>query len=237
MLPATAEPLNGFPGYFVTPEGQVWSIKDHGGAQDMRTAHVLAGSLSKGYPRVTLTAAGRRRRFFVHRLVAETFLGPCPDGLEVAHLNGNRRDSRLSNLRYVTRCENHLHKIGHGTMRMGDTHPNRSISETTARQIGERLREVMSCYRVAKEFGTTPGVVSKIATGRNWRHVFPRDWTPPARQRLSSEQRAEIRSRAANGNRQTDIAKRFGVTQSAISHLLKRTVRSPSNGQELHSTG
>ena len=203
----------------------------------MRNAHVLAGSLSTGYPRVTLTAAGRRQRVFVHRLIAETFLGPCPEGLEVAHLNGDRRDSRLSNLRYVTRSENHRHKIDHGTMSMGDSHPNRSICETKARQIGERPREVTSCNRVAREFGTMPGVVSQIATGRNWRHVLPKDWTPPARRRLSGEQRAAIVKLAAAGNRQAEIADRFGVTQSAISHLLKRTARRPSNGQELHSTG
>ena len=67
----------------------------------------------------------------------------------------------------MTRSENHLHKIDHGTMPMGDSHPNRSISETAARQIGERLREVGSCNQVAEEFGTSRGVVSHIASGPN----------------------------------------------------------------------
>jgi len=230
MLPRNSEPICGFPGYYVTPAGQVWSTKGKDGSADKATARVLKGALSDGYPRVTLCNAGKRKRLFIHRLVAETFLGPCPDGLEVAHLNGNRRDSRLTNLRYVTRSENHRHKIDHGTMPMGDSHPNRSISEGTARQIGARLREVGSYIQVAEEFGTTTGVVSQIARGRNWRHVFPKDWKPPARQRLSGQQRVEILSLAADGNRQTDIAEQFGVTQSAISHLLKRTARSPSNG-------
>lgn len=223
-------PICGFPGYHVTPSGQVWSTKGKDGSVGKRPARVLKGSLSDGYPRVTLCSDGKRKRLFVHRLVAETFLGPCPDGLEVAHLNGDRRDSRLANLRYVTRCENHRHKIDHGTMPMGDSHPNRSISERTARQIGERLREVGSYIQVAEEFGTSPGVVSHIAMGRTWRHVFPQDWTPPARPRLSNDQRVEIRLLASDGFRQTDIARRFGVTQSAISHLLKQTARSSAHG-------
>jgi hypothetical protein len=230
MLPATAEPVNGFPGYFVTPEGQVWSTRRSDGSSDAVAAHVLNGCPSKGYPRVTLSVAGRRQRFFVHRIVAETLLGPCPEGLEVAHLNGNRRDSRLTNLRYVTRGENHLHKIAHGTMPRGDSHPNRSISETTARQIGARLRQVRSCHQVAEEFGTTRGVVSHIAMGRTWRHVFPKDWKPPARRRLSAEQRAAIIELAAAGKRQAEIAEQFDVTQSAVSHLLKRTTRSATHG-------
>lgn len=230
MLPATAAPVNGFPGYFVTPEGQVWSTRRSDGTSDAVAAHVLNGSPSKGYPRVTLSVAGRCQRFFVHRIVAETFLGPCPGGLEVAHLNGNRRDSRLTNLRYVTRSENHLHKIAHGTMPMGDSHPGRSITEKIARRIGKRLEEVGSCSRVAEEFGTTAGVVSHIAMGRTWRHVFPKDWKPPARRRLSRDQRAAIVELVAAGNRQAEIAARFGVTQSAVSHLLKRTARSASHG-------
>jgi DNA-binding transcriptional ArsR family regulator len=167
----------------------------------------------------------------VHRIVAETLLGPCPEGLEVAHLNGNRRDSRLTNLRYVTRSENHLHKIAHGTMPFGDSHPDCSISETTARQIGARLRQVRSCHQVAEEFGTTRGVVSHIAMGRTWRHVFPKDWKPPARRRLSAEQRAAIIELATAGKRQAEIAEQFDVTQSAISRHLKRTVRSTSHGR------
>ncbi|WP_141135940.1 HNH endonuclease [Antarctobacter heliothermus] len=230
MLPGNSVPICGFPGYHVTPAGQVWSTRGKDGSVGKRPARVLKGSLSDGYPRVTLCIAGKRKRLFVHRLVAETFLGPCPDGLEVAHLNGDRRDSRLTNLRYVTRSENHLHKIGHGTMPMGNSHPNRSITEKTARQIGERLRDVTSYNRVAEEFGTTPGVVSQIATGRNWRHVFPKDWKPPARRRLSRQQRAEILNLAADGERQVEIAERFGVTQSAISHLLKQTARSSTHG-------
>jgi hypothetical protein len=230
MLPATAMLVDGYRGYFITPERQVWNTRRNDGSQDAVAAHVLNGCPSKGYPRVTLSVAGRRQRFFVHRIVAETFLGPCPDGLEVAHLNGDRRDSRLTNLRYVTRSENHLHKIAHGTMPLGDSHPNRSISETTARQIGKRLEEVHSYHQVAEEFGAPAGVVSHIAMGRTWRHVFPKDWKPPARRRLSGDQRAAIVELVSAGARQAEIAERFDITQSAVSHLLKRTTRSATHG-------
>ena len=42
----------------------------------------------------------------VHRLVLLAFAGPCPDGMEALHLNGNPRDNRLRNLRWGTRGEN-----------------------------------------------------------------------------------------------------------------------------------
>lgn len=50
----------------------------------------------------------------VHQLIMKTFVGECPDGMEVLHINGNPADNRLCNLRYGTRTENILdvYKIG-----------------------------------------------------------------------------------------------------------------------------
>jgi HNH endonuclease/NUMOD4 motif len=67
------------------------------------------------YPLVKLTKSGRKMHEYVHRLVARTFLGVCPAGLEVRHLNGDGKDSRLANLQYSTRQENMNDRIVHGT--------------------------------------------------------------------------------------------------------------------------
>ena len=37
----------------------------------------------------------------MHQLVAEAFLGPCPPGHKLVHLNGNGLDNRRANLAYV----------------------------------------------------------------------------------------------------------------------------------------
>jgi HNH endonuclease len=38
---------------------------------------------------------------WVHQLVAETFIGPCPPRHKLVHLNGDRSNNSLSNLAYV----------------------------------------------------------------------------------------------------------------------------------------
>lgn len=46
----------------------------------------------------------------VHKLVAETFLGPCPEGYETHHRNQDKLDNRISNLEYLPRSHHrHLH--------------------------------------------------------------------------------------------------------------------------------
>jgi hypothetical protein len=50
----------------------------------------------------------------VHKLVAEAFLGVCPVGLEVRHLDGDSGNPRLGNLAYGTHSENTLDQVRHG---------------------------------------------------------------------------------------------------------------------------
>jgi len=51
-------------------------------------------------------ALGRGNSRLVHQLVLEAFVGQCPNGCEVLHLNHQPADNRLSNLSYGTRSEN-----------------------------------------------------------------------------------------------------------------------------------
>jgi len=43
---------------------------------------------------------------YTHQIITECFLGPCPDGYEVDHINNDKHDNRLVNLQYLTRADN-----------------------------------------------------------------------------------------------------------------------------------
>jgi hypothetical protein len=57
---------------------------------------------NNGY--MTITYKGTE--YLVHRLVLETFVGPCPEGYECDHWNRDRSDNRLVNLHWVSKSEN-----------------------------------------------------------------------------------------------------------------------------------
>ncbi|CAL6048024.1 Conserved_hypothetical protein [Hexamita inflata] len=62
-------------------------------------------SLSKDYLQTYLNGT-----IYIHRLIAQAFLGECPDDCEVDHIDRNRQNNQLSNLRYVTRSQNQRNK-------------------------------------------------------------------------------------------------------------------------------
>lgn len=87
----------------------------NGVTKRFRGRTLSAGPNGAGYPVVVLSANGERRNEYVHRLVLESFVGPCPDGMQACHNNGNPSDSRLENLRWDSPSSNMLDKQVHGT--------------------------------------------------------------------------------------------------------------------------
>lgn len=55
------------------------------------------------------------RSHYVHELVLTAFVGPCPEGMEGCHNNGNGLFNSLTNLRWDTRSENTFDRVRHGT--------------------------------------------------------------------------------------------------------------------------
>jgi hypothetical protein len=53
---------------------------------------------------------GQHNPFYVHHIMAKIFLTPI-DNYEIDHINRNRYDNRLCNLRYVSSAEN-KHNMG-----------------------------------------------------------------------------------------------------------------------------
>lgn len=64
---------------------------------------------SKGYLRTHRTKDGRLR--MVHDLIWEDNHGPIPEGMDVHHINGNKQDNAIENLRLLDRL---THKRLHG---------------------------------------------------------------------------------------------------------------------------
>ena len=124
-----------------------------------------------GYHRTCLWKDNRGANRTVHSIVAEAFLGPCPEGMEVNHIDANKSNNSVENLEYVTRSQNLLHRTARGIGRGEDN----AMCKTTASVVREIRHDHdvngLGYKRLAKKYGMTWGAVRSIATRKVWRHV------------------------------------------------------------------
>ena len=136
-----------------------------------RTPRILKPYPDKdGYPVIALWKRPIRRQANVHRLVAEMFLADKKNALhcEVAHLDGDRKNCRADNLKWVSKVENQSHKLAHGTHLAGERHPQAKLTEKDVlaiRASGDSLR------KLASAFGVSTYTIDDIKRNRRWRHV------------------------------------------------------------------
>ena len=115
------KPVNGYEGiYEASSHGRIRSLdrtitRSDGQVRRLKGRAMRATLNEHGYPFVDLRNQGKRRVRKVHSLVAEAFIGPRPDSMDVCHNDGNPANNHVDNLRYGTRSDNTLDKVRHGT--------------------------------------------------------------------------------------------------------------------------
>lgn len=131
-MPISAEqwlPVVGFEGaYEVSDLGRVRSlarvvIRSNGIRQSVSQRVLKHHIGSNGYPSIALHRGGQTTHL-IHVLVLTAFVGPRPIDNRCRHLDGDKLNSRLSNLAWGTCSENELDKAVHGTHCRGPHHWN-----------------------------------------------------------------------------------------------------------------
>lgn len=84
-----------------------YQVSDKGRILSKRTMKIRAKSIQKnGYDTVTFWVNGSCKTKTVHSVVAEAFIGPRPEGLDIDHIDNVRCNNCIENLRYISRSEN-----------------------------------------------------------------------------------------------------------------------------------
>ena len=159
--------VNGFPGYWIGTDGKVFSVS---------AGRFLKGSRDGvGYRKVYIVNGVQTRTAKVHHLVLETFVGPCPDGMECCHGNDIKHDNRLDNIRWDIKASNtndaiRNHRYGRNRPIRGEENHKAILTATDVEQI--RLLKGKEQYRtVAERFGVSVSAINHIWHNRNWKHV------------------------------------------------------------------
>lgn len=84
-----------------------YAISNLGRVKNLKTGNIIKPDTEeKGYKRLTIKVNGVKKHFAIHRLVAFAFI-PNPQNLpQVDHIDNDKSNNRVDNLRWVSNKEN-----------------------------------------------------------------------------------------------------------------------------------
>jgi hypothetical protein len=115
----TLKKIPNFPNYFLNEGGRLYSTQ----FKELRKRRLYIQK--DGYAKAVLSKGGKSCYLYLHRLMLETFIGPCPEGMEADHIDMNPRNNHISNLRWLCKKENRKRR----RFRRGSKHPNSNLKE------------------------------------------------------------------------------------------------------------
>ncbi len=158
-------PIPGLPGYFAGCDGSIWSHQGNGYRQ-------LKAEPRKedGRKRYTIMAPdGRRVRRYGSYFVLLAFVGPCPEGKQACHNDGNCTNDAADNLRWDSEIANKADMVKHGTRLRGE---EINTAKLTVADVQEIRRIGYPLRQHAERFGVTETLVSYILRRKVWKHVY-----------------------------------------------------------------
>lgn len=166
--------------YEVSNTGRVRSIAriviDKNGHERPRSRTSLQQRIDSRYPyrSVDLYETNTKRKTVqVHKIVLETFVGKCPEGMQCRHLDGNPANNHVSNLCWGTVQQNAIDRKKHGKHAEkceGEKHWCNKLTEETVLTI----RKEYICGNgqfLAKKYNVSKSLIHAIITRKIWKHI------------------------------------------------------------------
>ena len=114
---------------------------------------------------------------YVHVLVAGAFL-PNPEGKpQINHIDGDKTNNRVENLKWVTGSENmnHAYKIGLANATKGIKHPKAKLTPDNVRYIRKHYvkgSKEFGSEALARKFNVTGSVIRDVAHNRSYVNII-----------------------------------------------------------------
>lgn len=165
----TAKEIPGYPGYFATKSGTIYSNRK----QYIKALKEQINPWGHRYVYVSKSGWLRSKRTQVHRLVAYTFLDNPLNKPVINHLDSNPSNNNVSNLEWATNHENVLHAARNGRMgkAKGEKNFKAKLTDKQVRSIREEYSTGVTQKYLGSKFGVGQGTISRIVINKSWRHI------------------------------------------------------------------
>ena len=158
--------------YFVRDDGKIFSTKNIGRGKYHKelTQHLRYD----GYPVVTVGTNKKRVQKTVHRIIAETFI-PNPQNLpEVDHIDNDKTNNRVENLRWISSFENksRIPFQVRSECRIGSKNGNAKLNENQVREIRQLYNTgEYNMNQLSKMYSCGWTTINHIVKNETWKHI------------------------------------------------------------------
>lgn len=162
--------------YAISTYGRIASF-----TSDLKEGKLLKGGLLGGYPTFVCRPFGKSKTFYMHKLLAENFLPREGEATYVIHLDYNKKNNHIRNLRWVSKREMELHQqkspyVLKSREERKKQKPQRGhkLSSTDVIRIKKKIFDPKRKTRlkiIAKQFGISEMQLYRIKSGENWSHI------------------------------------------------------------------
>jgi hypothetical protein len=149
------------PDTFISRDGRLW----RNGKEKKFTVAV------NGYEVVSFSFNNKTKTFTKHRLLLHAFVSPCPEKCEALHINGNKLDNRLENLRWGTRKENVADAIKHGTATIGIKNGRAKLTPKMIKTIRQSELINDSIDKLSSQFQVSVITIRRVLNGLTYKGV------------------------------------------------------------------
>src|SRR5206468_4211113 len=122
--------------------------------------------------RVALYSGGKQGSQFLHRLILEAFVGPCPEGMIGCHNDGDPSNNAITNLRWDTQRSNIADVFRHGNRGPGEDSPHVKLTDEQVREIRMLFSGGFKKKPLGRMFGVNARNIDHIVTGKTWKHIL-----------------------------------------------------------------
>ena len=209
-----------------------YEISNNGQIHDLKKDTYTYGNVSTdGYMQYTFYLDnGESKTKLVHRLVAELFIPKEKEEYDVVdHINSNRKDNRVNNLRWCTSAMNTQYAKEKGSLKKekGEKSPRHKYTLDQIMKVIELLKTgKYKVHEIAKIARVNSHTVSDILAGKTWNHLYNvNDFSViDSHKKFSDEQIMEAIKMLNGKYTIKEISEITGVAKSVIRSIYKREI-------------